>query len=74
MKGGSWTEEVQRNAHNETKRQNLAVCCCQFANWLLPFPDGQSAYVCLETSYSTDLFLQEQSWSNCCSGRMEGTK
>lgn len=32
MKADSWTEEVQINAHNESKRQNLAVCCCQFAS------------------------------------------
>lgn len=74
MKAGSWTEEVQINAHNESKRQNVAVCCCQFASRLLPFPDGQSACVCLEMSYSTDLFLQEQSGSDFCGGRKQGTE
>lgn len=69
MKAGSWTEEAQINAHNESKRQNLAVCCCQFASWLLPFPTGQSTSVCFEMSYSTNLFLQEQNWSDFCSGR-----
>lgn len=55
-------------------RENLAVCCCQFASWLLPFPDGQSACICLEMSYSSDLFLQEQTWSDFCGGRKQGKK
>jgi len=58
MKACSWTEEMQINAYTERKRQSLAVCSWQLASWMLPFPDGQSACVCLRTSCSTDLFLQ----------------